>query len=151
MNVGKLCQTNLVTVRPFDELTAAAQLMREKHVGYLIVVEPAMQEGTMKPVGVLTDRDIVVGVIARDIDPRTLRVSDVMTRSPVVTAKSDTVQKAVQEMRRIGIRRIPVIGDRGELVGVLSLDEVIDALAVELQDVAGSIRSEQIVERVLRP
>jgi CBS domain-containing protein len=150
VEVKKLCQSNVVTVRPFDELTAAAHLMREKHVGYLIVVEPALQEGTMKPVGVLTDRDIVVAVVARDIDPRTLRVGEVMTQKPVVVSETDTVQHAMQEMRRIGIRRIPVIGDRGELAGVLSLDEIIRDLAVQMDDMANSIRSEQIVERVMR-
>jgi CBS domain-containing protein len=150
MNVGKLCQPSVVTVRPFDDLTTAAQVMRDKHVGYLVVVEPALQEGTVKPVGVITDRDIVVAVVARDVNPQTLRVEEVMTREPVVASQSDTVQHAVQEMRRIGIRRIPVLGDRDELIGVLSLDDVIDTLAVQLGDVAGSIRSEQIVERVLR-
>lgn len=150
MDVKKLCQPDVVTVRPFDDLTTAAQLMREKHVGYVIVVEPSLQEGAMKPVGVITDRDIVVSVIARDVDPRALRVSEVMTQKPVVVSERDTVQHAVQEMRRIGIRRIPVVGDRDELVGVLSLDEIIDSLAVQLDDVASSIRSEQIVERVMR-
>jgi CBS domain-containing protein len=150
MNVGTLCQPNVVTVRPFDDLTVAAKLMRDKHVGYLVVVEPALQEGTMKPVGVITDRDIVIAVVARDVNPQSLRVEEVMTRKPVVADHSDSLPHAVQEMRRIGIRRIPVIGERGELVGVLSLDDVIDALAVQLGDVAGSIRSEQIVERVMR-
>jgi CBS domain-containing protein len=150
VEVSKLCKSNLVTVRPSDELTTAAQLMREKHVGYVIVVEPILQEGTIKPVGVITDRDIVVSVVARGVDPRTLRVGEVMTQKPVVVSEGDTVQNAIQEMRRMGIRRIPVVGDRGELVGVLSLDEIIDHLAVQLEDVAGSMRSEQIVERSMR-
>jgi CBS domain-containing protein len=150
VEVRSLCKSNVVTVRPFDDLTTAAQLMREKHVGYLIVVEPGPQEGTMKPVGVITDRDMVVSVLARDVDPRTLRVGEVMTQKPVVVSEADSVQHAIQEMRRIGVRRIPVIGDRGELAGVLSLDEIIDQLAVELEDVAGSLRSEQIAERVMR-
>src|SRR3569832_2199763 len=84
MNAGALCKKSPVTVREFDELTAAAQLMREQHVGYLVVVEPTPFEGGYKPVGVLTDRDIVVGVVAKQVDLRSFRVSDLMSRQPVV-------------------------------------------------------------------
>lgn len=151
MNVGRICQRNVITARDFDDLTSAARLMREKHVGYLVVVEPAFEEGTFKPMGVLTDRDIVVAVVAREADARALRVGDVMTRQPVVAEEEDAIGTALQQMRRIGVRRLPVVGDHGQLVGVLSLDDVIDALVAELQNVAGSIRSELLVEHALRP
>lgn len=151
MNVGEVCQRNIITVRDFDELTSAARLMREKHVGYLVVVEPAFAEGTFKPMGVLTDRDIVVAVLAPDADVRALRVGDVMTRQPVVVEESDGVGSALQQMRKIGVRRVPVVDSHGALAGVLSLDDIIAALVEELQDVAGSIRSEQLVEHALRP
>ncbi len=151
MNVGDTCRRNVVTIRPFDELTAAARLMREKHIGYLIVVEPDLGDDTLKPVGVLTDRDIVVAVVAREADPRSLRVDDVMTRQPVVATEGDSIATALQQMRQIGVRRLPVVAQRGQLVGVLSLDDVLDGLAVELQHVAGSIRREQQMESALRP
>jgi signal-transduction protein with cAMP-binding, CBS, and nucleotidyltransferase domain len=71
MNIRQLCKPNPVTVRAIDDLNSAAEAMREKHVGYLVVVEPGPEDQTFKPVGVLTDRDIVVAVVARGIDPRT--------------------------------------------------------------------------------
>jgi CBS domain-containing protein len=151
MNVGEICQRNVVTVRPFDELVSAARTMREKHVGYLIVVEPGFLEGTFKPVGVITDRDMVVSVMAREADPRSLRVGDVMTQDPVLASEEDSMATALEQMRRIGVRRLPVVGAHGQLVGVLSLDDVIDSLVAQLQDVAGSIRTEQAVEHALRP
>jgi predicted transcriptional regulator len=151
MNVGDCCQRNVITVRPFDELLKAARMMREKHVGYLIVVEPAPAAATVHPIGVLTDRDIVVAVIAREIDPRSLRVEDVMSRQPRVARDDEGLESALQDMRRIGVRRLPVVGAQGELVGVLSLDDVVAALAAQLQDVAGSMRREQRLERELRP
>lgn len=151
MNANDLCKRDVVTVRPTDDLSLAARLMRDKHIGYLVVVEPALKEGTFKPVGVLTDRDIVVTVVAREADPRSLRVEDVMTRQPAVIGEEDSVATTLQQMRRIGIRRIPVVGSLGQLIGVLSLDDVLDALTAQLHDVAGSIHSEQLIENALRP
>lgn len=152
MNVASICGKNVVTIRGFEELGAAAQLMREKHIGYLVVIEPDVAStGSLKPIGVLTDRDIVISVVARETDPRTLRVSDVMTQNPVVTRDSDSLEQALARMRGIGVRRLPVVGSRGELVGVLSLDEIIDSLAAALQNIAGSIRNERRIETALRP
>lgn len=150
MNVGEICRRVVTTVRPLDELNVAARLMREKHVGYLVVVEPAVAERTWRPVGVITDRDLVVSVLAREADPRGLRVEDVMTRKPVVVSRCDSVAHALQEMKRIGVRRLPITGEMGELVGVISLDDIVEALATQLQDVAGSMRKEQSVEGALR-
>lgn len=151
MNVGDLCQRNAISVRAFDDLTSAAQVMREKHVGYLVVVDPSVREGTFKPAGVLTDRDIVVAVVAREANTSALRVGDVMTREPVVAQEDESLGGALKKMRKIGVRRLPVVGKYEELVGVISLDDIIDALVGELQDVAGAIRSEQLVEHSLRP
>jgi len=151
MNTGKLCRTTAVTVERGEELVKAAQLMREKHIGYLVVVASDAADGLQRPVGVLTDRDIVVTVVAREVDPRTLRAGDVMTQSPSVAVDSDPLEKSLREMRRMGVRRLPVVGRRGELVGVLSLDDVIEALSTELQNVAGSIRNERVIEGTLRP
>ncbi|MBS0579268.1 MAG: CBS domain-containing protein [Proteobacteria bacterium] len=150
MHIGTVCHKPPVTVRRFEELVRAAQLMREKHVGYLVVVEPDVADGSLRPIGVLTDRDIVVSVIAREADPRSLRVGDVMTQPAVTASASDPVEKALQEMRRAGVRRLPVVGPRGELVGILSLDEVLGLLAGQLKDVAGSIHNEQLIEGSLR-
>jgi CBS domain-containing protein len=151
MNIEDILQRDVVSVRPYEDLLSAAKLMRDKHVGYIVVVEPAIADGTFRPIGVLTDRDIVVTVVAREADVRTLRVEDVMTRKPVVARRDEPLATALQDMRRIGVRRLPVVGEHGELVGVISLDEVVAGLADRLQDVAGSIRSEQLVERALRP
>lgn len=151
MNVGQLCQTNPVTVRPLDDLVAVAKIMREKHVGYVVVVEPAVRESSFRPAGVITDRDIVCSVIARDADPKALRANEVMTREPVVALDRESIGEALQKMRRIGVRRLPVVADHGELIGVISLDDIIDELAGELEAVAGSVRSEQLIEHSLRP
>ncbi len=151
MNTGQLCNRKPITVRKSDELVKAAQLMREKHIGYLVVVEPDIATQSMRVVGVLTDRDIVISVVARETDPRALQVGDVMTQQPVTIDATQPLEKAVREMRRIGVRRLPVIGQLGELCGVLSIDDVLEVLAGELQNVAGSIRNERVIEGSLRP
>ena len=150
MNVAEMYKRAPVTIRESEDLTAAARLMRERHIGYLVVMEPYLS-GALQPIGVLTDRDIVISVIAKGADPRELRVGDVMTRKPVMIDESKSLAAALGEMRRIGVRRMPVVGALGQLLGVLSLDEVLDALAEELVAVAGSIRSERRVEGALRP
>ena len=152
MNVGDICTRTVVTVQETDELTQAAQLMREQHVGYLVAVGPKVGlESGFIPIGVLTDRDIVVGVIAKDTDPKALRVGDLMTRQPIVVDESASISTALGEMRRIGIRRIPVTDRNGLLVGVLSLDDILGALSADRVDVAGSVRKEVRVEKALRP
>lgn len=150
MNVGKICKRQVVTVTPRTDLVAAAQLMREKHVGYLIVVEPEPRAQFGRPVGVLTDRDIVISVVARSADPTLLTAGDVMNREPVLAEESDSIEQALRTMRRMGVRRLPVVGSSGLLHGVLSLDDVLDVLAAEIGDVSGAVRNEQRIEGVLR-
>ena len=151
MKVGDICTRTVVTIAEFEDLMAAAHLMRKKHVGYLVVVEPRLDDGTVTPVGVITDRDIVVKVLAQETDARSLRVGDVMTRQPVITREESSVAVALHYMREIGVRRMPVVNQAGRLVGVLSLDDFLDALAEELTDVAGSIRHELKAESALSP
>jgi CBS domain-containing protein len=146
MKTGELCQRAVVTVGARDELLDAARLMREKHIGYLVVTEPSLPAADAKPVGVLTDRDIVVSVVAGGADPAVLCVGDVMTRDPVTVFEQDDLTMALAQMRRIGVRRLPVVGHRGELTGILSIDDALAAMASELQSIAGSIRREQRVE-----
>ena len=151
MNIGELCRRDVVTASASDELLSAVRLMRAKHVGYLVVVEVDVRDQVARPVGVLSDRDIVVGVVAREADVRALRIGDVMTQRPVTASETDTVAVALNQMRRVGVRRLPVVGSRGQLVGVVSLDDVLAELAGELVNVAGAIGKEQRVEAALRP
>ena len=112
----------------------------------MVVVEPGAGDQLPRPVGVVTDRDIVIAVGAREADPRELRVGDIMTQPPVTVGVAEPVASALREMRRIGVRRLPVVGKRRELIGVLSLDDVLEAFAVDLQNIAGSIRHERLFE-----
>ena len=151
MNIGTVCRRDVVTVDAAEGLTQAARLMRQRHVGFLIVVEANSSNPDLKVIGVLTDRDIVTAVIAKDADARTLRVGDVMTRNPLMAIEAGSIEATVCQMREAGVRRVPVIGARNELIGVLSLDDVLESMASLIGDIAGAIRSEQRTERTARP
>jgi CBS domain-containing protein len=151
MQVGTLCQRLVFTICPSDEISRAAQVMREKHVGYLVVVEPNPVRGIPRPVGVLTDRDIVVGVVAREVDPKTVRVGDIMTPDPVLTVEWESMEAALQKMRQFGVRRLPVVNGYRELVGVLAMDDVLKVIAGDAQDVVSAIRSGRQMEGESRP
>jgi len=151
MCVGDICRSEVVTIAPTASLSEAAHLMREKHVGMLVVIEPVEGHADRVVQGVLTDRDIVVTVIGRDAEPKDLKVMDVMTRNPLLVAAGTSVAGALGLMRTGGVRRVPVLGGRNELVGVLSIDDVLDVMASQLAAISGAIRGEQARERVMRP
>lgn len=150
MNIGTVCRRDVVTVDAAEGLAQAARLMRLRHVGFLIVVEANSSNSDLKVVGVLTDRDIVTVVVAKDADARTLKVGDVMTRNPLLVIEAGSVEATVRQMREVGVRRVPVVGARNELVGVLSLDDVLESMATLIADIAGAIRTEQRTERTSR-
>jgi CBS domain-containing protein len=148
MNAYDLCQRHVVTVRRHEELASAARMMRERNVGCLVVVEPAGSIGGERPIGMLTDRDIVTAVIARDSDPRMVVVDDVMTRHPLTVWASSSVEDALLRMRAGSVRRVPVVDDRGRLNGILALDDIFEHVAQRAPVTATPIRREARFEQV---
>lgn len=151
VEVGDLCDRNMITIGERASLVDAAQVMRTDHVGFLVVTEPVPEGHDAKVLGVLTDRDIVTAVIAKGAEPATLTVGDVMGRYPIMVSEAHTLGHALRLMREAGVRRVPVLGNRDQLVGVLSIDDVLEALSNELGDVSQAIRKGQLSERRTRP
>lgn len=148
MNVGQCCNRAVVAVSSHADIVEAAELMRRKHVGFLVVLDP--DDPQRRPVGVLTDRDIVLQVIAREVSAHSVTVRDVMSPRPMIAAESDELNELVQGMRFAGIRRAPVVDARGTLSGVIAVDDAIEVIAAMLSDLSGSIKSEQRHERRVR-
>lgn len=144
MNISELCNPFVVTAQRATPLADAARLMREHHVGSLVVVDET-GKGRV-PVGVVTDRDIVVAVVAREVDPRTLTTGEVMTTDLATVRPEDPVEVALRLMRRRGIRRVPVVSDAGMLMGIVTLDDVLEKVADQLSDAVRAIASEQVRE-----
>ncbi|WP_293606517.1 CBS domain-containing protein [Polaromonas sp. UBA4122] len=123
----------------------------EHHVGCLVVVEQPSPEDRVV-VGMLTDRDIVTAVVADDRDPHDLRVGDVMSKDVVVTAhEQDSVLDVMAAMRRTRLRRIPMTGPQGTLIGIVALDDVLEIVAAEMQALASAVGAAQKQKRTARP
>jgi len=140
MKVGDLCRRGVISVDNATDVTSAARRMRGQHVGFLIVYQ--LGDPLRRPIGVLTDRDIVLEVIAAKVDPEELTVDDVMTRDPLMASETDELSDVLQAMRLAGIRRVPVVDSREALVGVLAIDDALDTVTGLLCDITGSIKSE---------
>ncbi len=151
MSVGDICRRDVVTIAADASLSEAATAMRTQHVGMLVVVGPAAEHADRMVQGVVTDRDIVVTVVGRGAEPKDLKVGDVMTRNPLLIEEGASVAGALALMRTAGVRRAPVVGARNQLLGVLSLDDVLDSVANDLMTLSGAIRGGQARERVTRP
>jgi CBS domain-containing protein len=151
MNAYELCQRHVVTVRRHEELATAARMMRERHVGCLVVVEPVGANGGEKPIGMLTDRDIVTKVIVLDSDPRCVIVDEVMTRHPLTVSAAASIEEILPRMRSADVRRVPVVDGRGRLAGILALDDIFEHLAQCVPFVAAPIRREARLEQVFHP
>jgi CBS domain-containing protein len=122
--------------------------MRGRHVGALVIVEPGGKRP--RPVGIVTDRDLVVSVIAPSIDPRVFTLGDVANQELVMVDQDEDVFTTVHRMRVKGVRRVPVVDALGELVGIFTLDDFLALLAREMREVANLIAREQEQEQVVR-
>ena len=148
MHIGEICTRSVVTCGREASAIEIARLMRDRHVGDVVVVEPC--DGGSKPVGIVTDRDLVVQVMAAPVDPDRLRAEDLVPRQLVTALESEGIYDAIWHMRSRGIRRLPVVDPRGRLRGVLSVDDVTRCLADELSEV-GRIGKRQVeVEAAVR-
>lgn len=141
LNAAELCNRIVTVAEPNTPLVQAAQQMRADHVGCVVVVDRSA--GTRRVVGLLTDRDIVTAVVAKGVDPQKLAVEDVMARDVVTAPESESVTGLLRTMRRRGLRRLPVVGADGTLVGIVTLDDMLALLASQMRDLAQAIDSEQ--------
>ena len=148
MSIGKICNRETVVARAEDTIVEVSKLMRLHHVGDVVVIEP--DEGANVPIGILTDRDLVMEILAQDLSPDTVTVGDIMSEEIVTAREEDGIWDTLQRMRIKGVRRVPVVDARGGLVGILALDDLLELLAGELADLAKIVRREEGRERTSR-
>lgn len=148
MHIGR------ISTQPVESCTAEcnalqlAERMRHSHVGDIVVVE--YRNGDAVPVGLVTDRDLVVEVMARGEDPVEVTAAQIMSRGLIVVAETDEIAVALDEMRRSGIRRLPVVDDAGCLTGIVTLDDIVEYLASLLGGVIEVPKLQEIEEQRFR-
>lgn len=149
MSVGQFCNREVIVARRNDPVPDLARLMREYHVGDLVVVESI---DAPVPVGIVTDRDLVVTVLAEEVDPASLTAGDIMTSALLIARESDSLWDVLKRMRARGVRRVPVVDDRhGRLVGIITVDDVLEVLAEELLTLAHVSGRGRAREQAARP
>jgi len=148
MPVGELCIRQTVVAPRGTSIHDAAKLMREYHVGDLVVTDPT--DGKRKPVGIVTDRDIVIEVLAQGLDPGRLAVEDIMSQDLVTVREQEGLFETIGKMRAKGVRRVPVVDSEGTLAGIVTVDDLVGLLADELGEVAKLISREQKQEAEAR-
>lgn len=148
MMLSEICVLDVASCGRDATILEAARLMRQHHSGNLIVVDDPRGERT--PAGILTDRDIVIEVLASELDPGKTRVADVMSTKLVIAGASERVADAVERMRQHGVRRLPVVDAGGSLQGIVTLDDLLELLARQAGALAAIVSKEQVHERRAR-
>jgi CBS domain-containing protein len=135
MSLERFCRKQVVTMSPKQTVRDAASKMRDQHVGAVVVVEED------RPLGIVTDRDIVLRAIADGRDPGTTPVGDVMSRGVKVVRADEKLDDAISSIRAGGVRRLPIVDADGRVVGMVTLDDLVVLVAGELGMAAGAVRA----------
>lgn len=149
MSVGEYCNREVIITDRHTSIVDAAKLMRQHHVGDLVVVQEV--EGENVPIGIITDRDIVIEMLAKEIPLNSVTVVDLMTRELATVREDADLWDTLAQMRSLGLRRMPVINSRGGLSGILTTDDALELLTEGLTDVVRLVRHQKEVEEAHRP
>lgn len=139
LTAGDICKRKVTVGYRQTTLVAAAQLMREDHVGSVVVVEE--DDGSRRVCGLVTDRDIVMSVVATGLQPEPLCLEDIMSEQLVTVAESDAMPDVMRAMRDHGVRRLPVVDAHDELLGIVTMDDVLKILVRELNMLVGTMET----------
>ncbi|MGH8685562.1 MAG: CBS domain-containing protein [Nitrosospira sp.] len=130
MPVGEICNRDVIILQRDATILDAAKLMRQHHVGDVLVVEE--RGGARVPVGIVTDRDLVVEIMATELDQTVITVGDIMVPELVTVKESAGIFETIEYMRSKAVRRLPIVDENGVLVGILALDDLLELLSEEL-------------------
>ena len=135
MSLERICSKNVVTISPDATVLEAAKLMQSKHIGCLVVIDES------RPIGILTDRDIVLKVVAGGQKPETT-VKKIMTANPTMVNVNYDLLDAVRLMHNRGVRRLPVVDEHRHLLGIITMDDLLTTFSAEVANLAGAVQKE---------
>lgn len=148
MSVGEFCNREVVVADKNASLVEIAQLMREHHVGCVVIT--ASQAENKVPTGIITDRDIVLEIVAPRLDLEAVAVGDIMSSDLLLAREVDGLWETLKRMRSRGVRRVPVINDEQVLVGILTVDDILEILANEFSELVTLMNKERRKEVAVR-
>jgi predicted transcriptional regulator len=148
MKIGECCNREVVVAEKDMEILETARLMRKHHVGDLVIVDK--RDGASLPVGILTDRDLVVEVMAQEVPPDEIIAADVMSLDIATVREDEGVWKTLEKMRDLGVRRMPVVDQDGSLVGLVTMDDLLELFTEAMDNMTRLIKSEVKRESRLR-
>jgi CBS domain-containing protein len=148
MSVGEYCNRAVIVALKSASVLEIAQLMREYHVGSVIIVENDNDNNI--PIGIITDRDVVIEVVAPQVDMGAITAGDIMSAELMTAREIDSMWETIRRMRARGVRRVPVVNEEGVLAGILSVDDILEAMSIELNDLIKIISKEQDREQATR-
>ena len=149
MTAGEYCNREVVITEKNSSATDAAILMRQHHVGDLVVVEKR-RDKTL-PVGIITDRDLVIEVLAQKVDPDALSVQDIMCPTLLTVNEQETLLDTLELMKKKGVRRIIVVDEQGCLQGLLTADDTVELIAEAMNNLTSLVKQEITREAKSRP
>ncbi len=141
MNIGPICSRETIIASPSDSIQAASQLMLQYNIGSLVIVETDTKGN--KPIAIVTDRDIVLKVIARELKISEVKLADIMTTKLLTAKETDDVYETLKKMRAKVVRRIPVVDDEGYLKGILTIDDLLEFFNKEMGEIVSLFKKEQ--------
>ena len=144
MKVSEYCTRNVVYIRTNESPLDAARMMREKNVGCVVIVEENSEK--LVPVGILTDRDITIEIVAEEVDPSSVTVLDVCCRTLITVNAQDDLDESLNLMMLKGVRRVPVVDYDGALIGIIAIDDYLEMMAEQLYDLVDVIKKASIKE-----
>src|SRR5215510_3577274 len=136
MSLERICSKTVVAITPDATVLEAAKLMQSKHIGCLVVIDES------RPIGILTDRDIVLKVVASKQKPAKTAVKDIMTTNPTMVNINYDLLDAVRLMRNRGVRRLPVVDEHRHLLGIITMDDLLTVFSTEVASLAGAVQKE---------
>jgi CBS domain-containing protein len=135
MLISDVCNRNVVCATRETTISEAANLMRSHHIGDVVVVDRL--DGDRVPIGIVTDRDIVVEVVAPGLDAKVITVGDVLLSGRLATVEGrESCPDTIRLMSAKGVRRMPVVNEGGALAGIVSIDDLLPHLATQLSELA---------------
>ena len=137
MSVGRICVREVDLAEARECVMNAAQRMHDRNVGTLVVVD-----SSTKPVGILTDRDLATRVVAKGLDAVQTQVAEVMSLAPESVEEGTSIEEALCRMRSGPYRRLTVVDSAGRLIGLISVDDILDLLSEEFVQIGRLVRRE---------